>query len=118
MVGGDTGVTLAGHIGTNSLIPHDERLSFFNRTAFDLTPDITIFGQFSYNRSTSRSFYQQTPSTGVTIQADNAYMRTYYPAVAARMAAGSSFPIGTSNAGLPGPGSDKKREVYLFVGRV
>lgn len=118
MVGGDTGVTLAGHIGTNSLIPHDERLSFFNRTAFDLTPDITIFGQFSYNRSTSRSFYQQTPSTGVTIQADNAYLRTYYPAVAARMAAGSSFTMGTSNAGFPVPGSDIKREVYRFVGGV
>jgi iron complex outermembrane receptor protein len=38
MVGGDTDVTLAGHIGTNSLIPHDERLSFFNRTAILLQP--------------------------------------------------------------------------------
>jgi iron complex outermembrane receptor protein len=118
MVGGDTATTLAGHIGTNSLIPDDERLSFFNRTAFDITPDVTIFGQFSYNRSTSRSFYQQTPSTGVTIQADNAYLATYYPQVAANLASRGlgSFTMGTSNAGFPVPGSDIKREVYRFVG--
>lgn len=118
MIGGDTDVTLAGHIGTNSLIPHDERLSFFNRTAFDLTPDITIFGQFSYNRSTSLSYYQQTPSTGVVIQRDNAYLQTYYPQVAAQMATQglTSFTMGTSNAGFPVPGSNIKREVYRFVG--
>ncbi|MCI4591937.1 TonB-dependent receptor [Sphingobium sp. BYY-5] len=118
MVGGDTDVTLAGHVGTNSLIPRDERLSFFNRTAFDITPDITLFGQFSYNRSTSRSYYQQTPSTGVSIRADNAYLQTYYPQVAAQMATQglASFTMGTSNAGFPVPGSDIKREVYRFVG--
>lgn len=118
MVGGDTDVTLAGHVGTNSLVPHDERLSFFNRTAFDIAPEITIYGQFAYNRSTSRSYYQQTPSTGVTIRSDNAYLRTYYPQVAAQMAAQglNSFTMGTSNAGFPVPGSDIKREVYRFVG--
>ncbi|WP_084439043.1 TonB-dependent receptor plug domain-containing protein [Sphingobium sp. TCM1] len=118
MVGGDTDVTLAGHVGTNSLVPHDERLSFFNRTAFDIAPEITIYGQFAYNRSTSRSYYQQTPSTGVTIRSDNAYLRTYYPQVAAQMAAQglTSFTMGTSNAGFPVPGSDIKREVYRFVG--
>lgn len=118
MIGGDTDVTLAGHVGTNSLIPKDERLSFFNRTAFDVAPNLTIFGQFSYNRSTSRSYYQQTPSTGVVIRADNAYLQTYYPQVAAQMATQglSSFTMGTSNAGFPVPGSDIKREVYRFVG--
>src|SRR3546814_16292597 len=45
-------------------------------------------------------------------------MRTSYPAVSARMAAGSSFTMGTSNAGFPVPGSDIKREVYRFVGGV
>src|SRR3546814_13851360 len=45
-------------------------------------------------------------------------MRTNYPAVAGRIAAGSSFTRGTSNAGFPGPGSDIKREVYRVVGGV
>lgn len=118
MIGGDYQTTLAGHVGTNTLVPLDERLSIFQRAGFDITPDIEIFGQFSYNRSVSASSYQQTPSTGVTIQADNAYLLSQYPEVAAQMASQglSSITIGTSNAGFPIPGSDNKREVYRFVG--
>jgi outer membrane receptor protein involved in Fe transport len=113
MIGGDYRITMAGHQGTNSLLPTEERISIFNRTAFDLTPDIQIFGQFSWNRYQGQSFYQQTPSTGVTIQRDNAYLRTYYPTIAA--AATSSFSIGTSNNGFPVPGSDNNREVFRYV---
>lgn len=118
MIGGDTATTLAGHVGTNSLVPMDDRIGFFQRTSFDVTPDIEIYGQFSYNRSKSRSYYQQTPSTGVKINADNAYLLTQYPEIAAQMAAQglSSITIGTSNSGFPPPGSDNKREVYRFVG--
>lgn len=118
MIGGDWQTTLAGHVGTNTLVPLDERLSVFQRVGFDLTPDIELFGQFSYNRSISASSYQQTPSTGVTIMADNAYLLGQYPDVAAQMAARglASITIGTSNAGFPIPGSDNKREVYRFVG--
>ncbi|MPT49144.1 MAG: TonB-dependent receptor [Sphingobium sp.] len=118
MIGGDYQTTLAGHLGTNSLVPMDDRLGFFNRTSFDVTPDIQIFAQFSYNRSKSRSYYQQTPSTGVTIGANNAFLQTQYPDIAAQMVANnlSSITIGTSNAGFPVPGSSIKREVYRFVG--
>ncbi len=118
MIGGDWQTTLAGHVGTNTLVPLDERLSVFQRASFEITPSVEIFGQFSYNRSISASSYQQTPSTGVTIAADNAYLLSQYPTVAAQMAAQglSSITIGTSNAGFPIPGSDNKREVYRFVG--
>lgn len=117
MVGGDWQTTLDGHLGTNTLVPLDERLSAFQRIGFDVTPDIEIFGQFSYNRSVSASSYQQTPSTGVTIQRDNAYLQSQYPTVAADMAARAlqSITIGTSNAGFPIPGSNIKREVYRGV---
>ncbi|MBJ7437748.1 MAG: TonB-dependent receptor [Sphingopyxis sp.] len=117
MIGGDWKTTLSGHAGTNTLVPLDERLSVFQRVAFDVTPDIEIFGQFSYNRSVSASSYQQTPSTGVSILADNAYLRSQYPAIAATMAARNlpSITIGTSNAGFPLPGSDNKRAVYRLV---
>lgn len=117
MVGGDWQTTLDGHLGTNSLVPLDERLSVFQRVGFEVTPGIEVFGQFSYNRSVSASSYQQTPSTGVNIAADNAYLLSQYPAVAAAMAARglSSITIGTSNAGFPIPGSDIKREVYRGV---
>jgi iron complex outermembrane receptor protein len=117
MVGGDWQTTLAGHVGTNTLVPLDERLSVFQRAAFEINPDIEIFGQFSYNRSVSASSYQQTPSTGVSIAADNAYLVSQYPTIAAQMAARglSSITIGTSNAGFPIPGSNIKREVYRGV---
>lgn len=117
MIGGDYQTTLAGHVGTNTLVPKDERISAFQRVGFDVTPDIEIFGQFSYNRSVSASSYQQTPSTGVSIAADNAYLLSQYPDVAAAMAAQglSSITVGTSNAGFPIPGSDIKREVYRGV---
>ncbi len=117
MIGGDWQTTLAGHVGTNTLVPLDERLSLFQRVGFDVTPDIEIFGQFSYNRSVSASSYQQTPSTGVSILADNAYLLSQYPTIAAQMATQNlaSITIGTSNAGFPIPGSNNKREVYRFV---
>ncbi|WP_260928572.1 TonB-dependent receptor plug domain-containing protein [Novosphingobium sp. 9] len=118
MIGGDTDVTLAGHVGTNSLLPDESRISVFNRTSFDVTNSIEIFGQFSYNRYHGISYYQQTPSTGVSIKSDNAYLLTQYPDVAAAMAANnlSAITIGTSNAGFPVPGSDNTRQVYRFVG--
>ena len=118
MIGGDTATTLAGHVGTNSLVPKDQRIGFFNRTAFDLTPDIELFAQFSYNQSKSQSYYQQTPSTGVSIKADNAYLLSQYPSVAAAMVANSlsTITIGTANSGFPVPGSNIKRNVYRFVG--
>jgi outer membrane receptor protein involved in Fe transport len=113
MIGGDYRVTQAGHVGTNSLLPHEERLGVFNRTTFDLTPDIQIFGQFSWNRYEGQSFYQQTPSTGVSIQPDNAYLRTFYPQIASQVT--SPLTIGTSNDGFPAPGSNNRREVYRYV---
>ncbi|WP_343528013.1 TonB-dependent receptor [Sphingomonas sp.] len=117
MIGGDWQTTLSGHVGTNSLIPHEERISFFDRIGFDVTDAVQVYGQFSYNRYRGQSFYQQTPSTGVVIRNDNAYLLTQYPTVAAAMAANglSSITIGTSNAGFPVPGSDNTREVYRYV---
>ncbi|MFT4057324.1 MAG: TonB-dependent receptor [Novosphingobium sp.] len=118
MVGGDTDTTLAGHVGTNSLIPRDKRISAFQRVSYEFDGGIEVFGQFSYNRSFSRSYYQQTPSTGVSIKADNAYLLSQYPDVAAQMQAQAleSITIGTSNAGFPVPGSKITRQVFRAVG--
>jgi iron complex outermembrane receptor protein len=117
MVGGDYLTTLAGHAGTNSLLPKEERIGVFNRTSFDITNNIQVYGQFSWNRYSGQSYYQQTPSTGVTIQHDNAYLLQQYPIVAAALTTAGlpSFSMGTSNAGFPVPGSDNKRDVYRFV---
>jgi outer membrane receptor protein involved in Fe transport len=118
MIGGDYQTTLAGHVGTNSLYPQEERIGVFDRTAFDVTYNIQIYGQFSWNRYQGQSFYQQTPSTGVTIQRDNAYLINQYPSVVAAMNAvgATSLSVGTSNAGFPVPGSNNSREVFRYVG--
>jgi iron complex outermembrane receptor protein len=118
MVGGDYQTTLDGHASTNSLLPKEERIGVFNRTAFDVTENIQVYGQFSWNRYHGSSFYQQTPSTGVTIQRDNAYLQQQYPSVVAALTAAgaTSFTMGTSNAGFPVPGSDNVRNVYRYVG--
>lgn len=117
MQGGDWQRTLAGHVGTNSLVPNESRASAFGRAAFDVTSDIQIFGQFSFNRYIGQSYYQQTPSTGVTIKGDNAYLQSLYPAVSAALgtSASNTISVGTSNAGFPVPGSHNTRDVYRYV---
>ncbi|GBR54266.1 TonB-dependent receptor-like protein [Neokomagataea thailandica NBRC 106555] len=117
MIGGDTAETLKGHVGTNSLTPSEQRISVFNRTSYDITDNIEVFGQFSWNKYAGKSYYQQTPSTGVTIRSDNAYLNSYYPTVAKQLVAAgqNSFTMGTSNAGFPVPGSEVQREVFRYV---
>ena len=68
----------------------------------------------SYSRYEGQSFYQQTPSTGVVIRADNAFVPTAFKATLAANNL-TSFTIGTSNAGIPAAGSDNIREVSRYV---
>lgn len=117
MIGGDTDVTLAGHGGTNPLIPDEKRYSLFNRTSFDISDSLQFYAQLSWNRYEGRANYQQTPSTNVSISRDNAYLNLLYPDVAAELDARGldSITIGTSNAGFPIPGSQSRREIQRYV---
>lgn len=117
MMGGDYQTTLAGHVSTNSLMPDESRLSTFGRATYDVSSTTSLFVQASWNRYIGESYYQQTPSTGVTIQKDNAYLQNLYPAVVSAMTAAnvSSLSIGTSNAGFPVPGSHNQRDVGRLV---
>lgn len=114
MVGGDTDITTQGHRGSATLLPSEKRTSAFGRLSYEFSPAIEVFGQFSYSRYNGQSFYQQTPSTGVTIQRDNAFLpdsvRTAM--VNANL---TSVQIGTSNIFLPPQGSNNTREVYRYV---
>ncbi|PTQ07886.1 hypothetical protein CLG96_16925 [Sphingomonas oleivorans] len=120
MVGGDYRITREGHLGSNSLVPDEDRASLFGRLSFDITDNIELFGQIAYSRYEGLSYYQQTPSTGVVIRTDNAYLPTSFrTSIAAYNAANdpdiTSISIGTSNAGIPAAGSDNVREVERYV---
>lgn len=114
MVGGDYLITREGHLGSNSLVPSEERSSFFGRLSYEVTPWFKPYFQAAYTRFTGQSFYQQTPSTGVVIRNDNAYLPTAFKTSLALNNL-TSFTMGTSNAGIPAAGSDNTREVSRYV---
>lgn len=132
MIGGDYLVTRAGHLSSNSLAPSEKRTSTFGRLSFEISPAIEVYAQVAYSRYRGASFYQQTPSTGVTIQvapttANGGLINAYLPAAfvnsvntynAAQPTAAtrvSTVSLGTSNAGIPAAGSDNLRTVERYV---
>lgn len=114
MVGGDYLISRDGHLNTNSLAPDEERGNVFGRLSFEVSPAFVPFVQYSYSGYSGQSFYQQTPSTGITIQRDNAFLPA---ALVTQMTALNltNISIGTSNNGFPAAGSSNTREVYRFV---
>jgi hypothetical protein len=114
MVGGDFRVSREGHWNSNSLSPDEERGNLFGRLSFEVSSAFVPFVQYSYSGYNGQSFYQQTPSTGITIQRDNAFLPT---ALVTDMTARglTNISIGTSNAGFPAAGSNNSRDVYRFV---
>ncbi|MDF0541721.1 TonB-dependent receptor [Sphingobium sp. H39-3-25] len=114
MVGGDYKIASEGHAGSATLQPAETRRSAFGRLSYEFAPAIEVYGQFAYSRYSGQSYYQQTPTTGVAIQRDNAYLPD---SVRAAMVANNltSISIGTSNVDLGQQGSDNTREVFRYV---
>ncbi|HTG38652.1 TonB-dependent receptor domain-containing protein [Sphingomonas sp.] len=130
MVGGDYEITRAGHLGSNTLIPDEDRSSLFGRVEYEVADRTKLFVTGSYAHYEGLSYYQQSPSTGVTIQvapsaANGGLINAYLPqAFVDRVDAYNATPgntrvntiaIGTSNAGIPAQGSNNVRDVYRFV---
>ena len=116
MIGGDWQRSLDGVVGTSGLQPAEQRIGVFNRIAFDVTPDISLFGQFSWNRYTGQGFYGAEP-VDVPIAADNGYLLTLYPQVAAAMQANglNSITVSSWNPGVPFEGADNSRNVFRYL---
>lgn len=130
MIGGDLDITTAGHRSSATLLPEEKRASGFGRLSYEFAPWFELFGQFSHSYYRGKSFYQQTPTTGVTIQvaptaANGGLINAYLPAdFVARvntynanptLADITSVAIGTSNIILPPQGSDNERNVRRYV---
>jgi len=116
MIGGDWQYTSSNWVGINSFQPGQKRVGLFGRASFDVTPDITVFGQVSYNRDEGYSVYiQSINAANLTIQRDNAFL----PDNVRQMMVDnglSSITVGTSNAGIPPGTATNVREVYRYVG--
>lgn len=132
MIGGDYNITSAGHRGSATLLPAEKRTSLFGRLSYEFSPAIELYGQIAYSKYRGQSFYQQTPTTGTTIQVAptasnggliNAFLPASFvamvnaynaaqPTAATRV---STVALGTSNIGIPPQGSDNTREVYRYV---
>ncbi|UVO55202.1 TonB-dependent receptor [Sphingomonas sp. SUN039] len=132
MVGGDYNITSAGHRGSATLLPAEKRSSVFGRLSYEFSPAFELYGQFAYSTYRGQSYYQQTPTTGTTIQvapttANGNLINAYLPAafIASVNAYNASQPtaatrvstvaLGTSNIDIPPQGSDNTREVYRYV---
>jgi iron complex outermembrane recepter protein len=132
MIGGDYNITSAGHRGSATLLPAEKRTSLFGRLSYEFSPVFELYGQVAYSKYRGQSFYQQTPTTGTTIQvapttANGGLINAYLPAsfiasVSAFNAAQptaatriSTVALGTSNINIPPQGSDNTREVYRYV---
>ncbi len=68
MIGGDYDIASAGHRSSATLLPAEKRKSLFGRLSYEFSPAFELFGQFAYTYYRGQSYYQQTPTTGVTIQ--------------------------------------------------
>lgn len=113
MVGGDWRYTSSLN-GTNSLLPDEDRDSFFGRIAYEITPNINVFGQASYARYEGLSYYIQPTNTGVTIRSDNAFLPASVRAQMTTLGL-TSFVMGSSNDDLPWSGSNNIRETSRYV---
>lgn len=114
MVGGDYEITSANHRSSNSLANDEDRISLFGRASYDLLNNLNVYAQASYSKFEGYSIYQQTPSVGVTIRSDNAFLPDDVRTMMAENNL-SAITIGTSNAGITGSGADTERSVERYV---
>lgn len=115
MLDGDLDITTAGHRSSATLLPGEKRVSGFGRLSWEFSPAFELFGQAAISHYNGTSYYQQTPTTGVTIQRDNAFLPD---SIRTSMVANNlqTIQIGTSNIFAPPQGSNNSRQVMRFVG--
>lgn len=114
MIGGDWAYSISDMLGSNTLIPEEDRSSYFGRVSYEIAPNIEIFAQASYAEYEGLSYYIKPTQTGIVIQRDNAFLPA---SVRNQMTALgiTSFQMGTSNVDMPASGSQMSRETERYV---
>jgi len=113
MIGGDWEYTSSLN-GTNSLLPDEDRDSFFGRISYEVAPNINVFAQASYARYEGLSYYIQPTSTGITIRSDNAFLPASVRNQMTTLGL-TSFVMGSGTADFPKSGSNNIRETSRYV---
>lgn len=113
MIGGDWQATQVNNY--QSLDPEEDRKSLFGRVSFEVTDNIEVFGQASWNQTKNLGWLGVQLNQGnVTIRSDNAFLPQSLRDEL--QAAGiTQFSLGTSNADLPIRKNDGKRETQRYV---
>jgi iron complex outermembrane recepter protein len=109
--GGDWQVNDSGRrIG---LDPEDDRWSAFGRLSYEFSPAFELFAEASFSRQ--EIFFNAGPNlaTGITIQADNAFLRQQL--TPAQLAGITSVTLATTAQDLPFRAVDNRREVQRYV---
>ncbi len=113
MIGGDWQYTGSNYFGSGSLLPGEIRDSLFGRVEYEVSDNIQVFAQASYNKFIGLNYYiTHANINNVRLQADNAYLP---PEIRSQLPAGSSIVIGTSNFGWPTWGANNERAVTRMV---
>lgn len=117
MVGGDGQVTSDNYYGGQSMAASELRQNVYGRVSYNVTPDVEVYLESGYGKYHGKSNYMYDWANvgGVTIQADNAFLPDSVK-TALQNANATSFTMGTSNQGLPPPGTDNSRSNYHFTG--
>jgi outer membrane receptor protein involved in Fe transport len=109
--GGDWQVNDTGRrIG---LDPQDHRYGFYGRLSFELSDNVELFAEGSFNRQEVIFNAGPNLATGITLQNDNAFLINTVGA--ARLAGVNTVTLATSAADLPYRGVDNKRKVQRYV---
>lgn len=112
-IGGDWQVNQ--HIDGTSLQPGERMRSVYGRLSYDVTDDINIYTELSYNRTLGLNWGgHQTDRGNITIKGDNAFipaaLLAQYPNLAT-----TGFSMGSFNADYPTRQSYNLRQVQRYV---
>ena len=113
MIGGDWAAVQVND--KQSLNADDRRKGIFARVSYDLTDNIEVFAQASYNTHGSLGWTGVQFNQGnVTIRSDNAFLPASIRSQLAALGL-ASFTLGTTNADLPIRKTDNERSVERYV---
>ncbi|MBY8825232.1 TonB-dependent receptor plug domain-containing protein [Sphingomonas colocasiae] len=95
------------------LDPEDDRYGLFGRLSFEVSDGVELFAEASYNKQ--KVFFNAGPNlaTGITLQANNAFLINTLGA--AQLAGINTVTLATTAADLPFRAVDNRREVQRYL---